>query len=152
MHTKPTKLRRIVAACAVFLPLAFLGACRGLVNGSGVTPGNLQSIQHVVFMLQENRTFDSYFGMLNTYRQANGFTLSEDGKTYSVDGIDGGQLVNSDDDCVVLNLSGQKRARCRRYEFSVARKLWRCESFRLQYENFISDGRLLCRGFAKPGS
>ena len=36
-----------------------------------VQPGSLTSIQHVVFMLQENRSFDSYFGMLNPYRQAN---------------------------------------------------------------------------------
>ena len=112
MHTKQTKLRRIVAACAVILPLAFFGACRGLVNGSGVTPGNLQSIQHVVFMLQENRTFDTYFGMLNTYRQTNGFTLSEDGKSYSVDGIDDKltKFVNSDDEGQAFNLFKFKSA------------------------------------------
>jgi phospholipase C len=39
-------------------------------------------------MLQENRTFDSYFGMLNPYRAANNWTVSEDGNTYMVDGID----------------------------------------------------------------
>jgi phospholipase C len=48
----------------------------------------IQAIAHVVFMLQENRSFDTYFGMLNPYRSANGWNLGADGKTYSVDGID----------------------------------------------------------------
>jgi len=50
--------------------------------------GGLSSIQHVIFMLQENRTFDSYFGMLNPYRHAKGWDVGDDGKTYDVDGID----------------------------------------------------------------
>ncbi len=36
-----------------------------------VNPASLTSIQHVIFMLQENRSFDSYFGMLNPYRESN---------------------------------------------------------------------------------
>ena len=39
-------------------------------------------------MLQENHTFDNYFGMLNPYRQNHGYDMGADGKTYSVDGID----------------------------------------------------------------
>jgi phospholipase C len=50
--------------------------------------GTLQSINHVIFMLQENRSFDNYFGMLNPYRTANGWDVGADGNTYSVDGID----------------------------------------------------------------
>jgi len=53
-----------------------------------IPPGSLQSIQHVVFMLQENRTFDSYFGFLNPYRAKNGWTTGADGVTYAVDGIE----------------------------------------------------------------
>ena len=49
---------------------------------------DLKSISHVIFMLQENHTFDNYFGMLNPYREANGWNVGEDGKTYNVDGID----------------------------------------------------------------
>jgi phospholipase C len=45
-------------------------------------------INHVIFMMQENRSFDSYFGMLNPYRQANKFDVGDDGNTYNVDGID----------------------------------------------------------------
>ena len=51
-------------------------------------PGSVNSIDHVIFMLQENHTFDNYFGMLNPYRAANGWTVGADGNTYSVDGID----------------------------------------------------------------
>jgi phospholipase C len=53
--------------------------------GSGV---GVSAIQHVIFMLQENHTFDNYFGMLNPYRHANGWDVGDDGKTYDVDGID----------------------------------------------------------------
>lgn len=54
-----------------------------------VSPGNLNaSVNHIIFMLQENRTFDHYFGMLNPYRAANGFSVGDDGVTYTVDGID----------------------------------------------------------------
>jgi phospholipase C len=48
----------------------------------------LQSIDHVIFMLQENHTFDNYFGMLNPYREANGWNIGDNGVTYNVDGID----------------------------------------------------------------
>jgi phospholipase C len=54
-----------------------------------VGPGSINgSINHVIFMMQENRTFDHYFGMLNPYRAANGFSVGDDGVTYNVDGID----------------------------------------------------------------
>ena len=55
---------------------------------SVVSQTSLSEISHVVFMLQENHSFDNYFGMLNPYRQALGWDVGEDGKTYNVDGID----------------------------------------------------------------
>ena len=58
------------------------------VVASGGGGGSLSSIQHVVFMLQENHSFDNYFGMLNPYRQANGWNIGDNGVTYNVDGID----------------------------------------------------------------
>jgi phospholipase C len=67
-------------------------------TGTGGGTASLQSIEHVVFMLQENRSFDSYFGMLNPYRVANGYSVSEDGNTYSVDGIDDKLTTFSDPD------------------------------------------------------
>jgi phospholipase C len=53
-----------------------------------VPVASLQSIDHVIFMLQENHSFDNYFGMLNPYRIANGWNVGDDGNTYNVDGID----------------------------------------------------------------
>jgi phospholipase C len=50
--------------------------------------GSVNNVDHVVFMLQENHTFDNYFGMLNPYRQANGMNTGDNGVVYNVDGID----------------------------------------------------------------
>jgi phospholipase C len=50
--------------------------------------GGSNPINHVVFMLQENHTFDAYFGMLNPYRRTKGWTTGDDGHVYMVDGID----------------------------------------------------------------
>ena len=66
----------------------------------------LQSVSHVVFMLQENHSFDNYFGMLNPYRKANGWEMGDDGKLYDVDGIDDKltKISNLDDQGVVYDL------------------------------------------------
>jgi len=63
-------------------------------------PGSIQSIDHVIFMLQENHTFDNYLGMLNPYRKANGWNIGDDGKDYEVDGIDDklSKISNQDDE------------------------------------------------------
>jgi phospholipase C len=63
----------------------------------------VQSINHVIFMLQENHTFDDYFGMLNPYRKANNtngqaWNIGDDGKTYNVDGIDDKLNTSNEDD------------------------------------------------------
>jgi len=60
----------------------------------------LQSIKHVIFMLQENHSFDNYFGMLNPYRQKNSLNIGDDGVDYEVDGIDDklGGIVNVNDE------------------------------------------------------
>jgi phospholipase C len=65
-----------------------------------IPAADLNDIGHVVFMLQENHTFDNYFGMLNPYRKANSWDVSEDGKEYDVDGIDDklDTIVNDDDE------------------------------------------------------
>jgi phospholipase C len=61
---------------------------------------SLQSIDHVIFMLQENHTFDNYFGMLNPYRVSDGKTwnIGDDGVTYNVDGIDDKLTISNPDD------------------------------------------------------
>jgi phospholipase C len=53
-----------------------------------IPASDLDKIHHVIFMLQENHTFDDYFGMLNPYRRTNGWNIGEDGKEYDIDGID----------------------------------------------------------------
>jgi len=53
-----------------------------------IPAADLQKIQHVIFMLQENHTFDDYFGMLNPYRRTKGWNVGSNGKEYDVDGID----------------------------------------------------------------
>src|SRR5258708_36909331 len=63
----------------LFLLLLVLCGCRGLVNGTATTttnappPANLQSINHIIFMAQENRSLDTYFGQLPAYWAANGY-------------------------------------------------------------------------------
>jgi len=100
--------RKLFVACLTALSLTLCG-CRGLATGpttTTTTSANLQSIQHVVFMLQENRSFDTYFGMLNPYRQSNGWNVSEDGNTFTVDGIDDklSEFANPDDEGQSFNL------------------------------------------------
>jgi phospholipase C len=53
-----------------------------------IAAGSLQSVGHVIFLQQENHSFDNYFGMLNPYRKSNGLNIGDDGKDYEVDGID----------------------------------------------------------------
>jgi phospholipase C len=65
------------------------GACSGTgpctVTLEGATSviaqfsATLQSINHIIFMAQENHSFDEYFGKLNDYRQANGLPTDVDG-------------------------------------------------------------------------
>ncbi|HTF62835.1 MAG TPA: alkaline phosphatase family protein [Edaphobacter sp.] len=51
-------------------------------------PESTKAINHVIFMMQENHTFDNYFGMLNKYRRDKNMNTGEDGHVYTVDGID----------------------------------------------------------------
>jgi phospholipase C len=85
-------------------------------NTTGTTSGgnptqpppsaDVSAIRHVIFMQQENRTFDTYFGMLNPYRKAHGWNIGADGKDYEVDGIDDklAQFSNANDQGQVFGL------------------------------------------------
>ena len=42
------------------------------INPQSSGPGNLSAINHIIFVADENRSFDSYFGKLNEYRVAQG--------------------------------------------------------------------------------
>ena len=82
------------------------GKASGTATVTVLPPGSIQSIDHVIFMLQENHTFDNYFGMLNPYRQANGWNIGDDGNTYNVDGIDDklSSISNTDDEGTTYKL------------------------------------------------
>ena len=69
------KLSRVFSACILISLLALCG-CRGLVDGTTTpTPpvGDLKALNHIIFMAQENRSFDTYFGQLPAYWAANGY-------------------------------------------------------------------------------
>ncbi|MHB8301998.1 MAG: alkaline phosphatase family protein [Acidobacteriaceae bacterium] len=87
------------------------GSAKDATTVTVLPPGSLQSITHVIFMLQENHTFDNYFGMLNQYRQANStngqaWNVGDNGVTYNVDGLDEntGPTSNTDDQGTVYPL------------------------------------------------
>jgi phospholipase C len=74
------KLAKVLTACMLVLLLALCG-CRGLADGATApTPvGDLKSVNHIIFMAQENRSFDTYFGQLPAYWSANGYPQTADG-------------------------------------------------------------------------
>ena len=41
-------------------------------------PADITVVNHIVYMMQENRSFDEYFGQLNNYRQSQGFGADVD--------------------------------------------------------------------------
>jgi len=49
------------------------------VNGTQPPPGDLANIKHVFFMIQENRSFDTYLGRLGQYRADRGLANGVDG-------------------------------------------------------------------------
>ena len=68
-----------------------------------VSTGGLSNLNHIIFMLQENRAFDNYFGVLANYR-------------VNIDHIQGAQMSDVDDlhnlpqDYTLTNPEGQKFA------------------------------------------
>src|SRR6478752_9086690 len=83
-----TQLKKLaVTSVVAVLSLTILTGCQGLGASTGATPtptpaasptptGSLQSVNHIIFMMQENRSFDSYFGKINDYRAS--LTLGRD--------------------------------------------------------------------------
>lgn len=85
MITNPTALalRKFFPVFLIALLAAMLSGCQGLVGISQPPPADNPAldaaINHIVIMVQENRSFDHYFGHLNAYRVANGFPPNVDG-------------------------------------------------------------------------
>ena len=70
-------MKGVVFLVASWTMLLLAGCTRGLVTGGST--GDVAAVNHVIFMLQENRSFDTYFGQLNSYRQSQGLPASVDG-------------------------------------------------------------------------
>jgi phospholipase C len=89
-----TMTYRSLEIVALALSLVLIG-CGGMAtsNSSNSTNGNnntppappspaptadITSVNHIIYMMQENRSFDEYFGQLNAYRQSQGFGADVD--------------------------------------------------------------------------
>src|SRR3954469_18887966 len=85
--------RQIVSRVSLLLILALmslglLAGCAGLKSG-GTTPApnptptptptkDITAVKHIVLFMQENRSFDEYFGQLNQYRVSKGLPADVD--------------------------------------------------------------------------
>src|SRR5262249_51369455 len=56
----------------------FLAGCRGVVMG-GASSEELKHVNHVIILMQENRSFDHYFGKLGAYQVKQGLSAQIDG-------------------------------------------------------------------------
>ena len=68
--------RRNIAPALLGITSIFLSGCGGLGPASNTPPPDPQlnqSINHIIFLVQENRGFDHYFGHLPDYWAANGY-------------------------------------------------------------------------------
>src|SRR6202162_1955343 len=66
----------------LFAWMVVLCGCQGLVNtpastSTGGSNNGIKSINHIIFMAQENRSFDNYFGQLPAYWAANGYPAQQ---------------------------------------------------------------------------
>ena len=76
---------RVCALAALLVCVSALCGCQGVTQQSTTTPpADITVVNHIIFMAQENRSFDSYFGQLPAYWQANGYPAQ------SLDGLQNG--------------------------------------------------------------
>ncbi len=69
------RLGSMLSACALSFAMC---ACQGTQQPTSTQPDpGLESINHIVFMAQENRSLDTYFGQLPAYWAANGFPAQQ---------------------------------------------------------------------------
>jgi len=91
--------------------LMMVAACSNSTNSAGgfsSTPGytidpNIHKIQHVIVIMQENRSFDSYFG---TYPGVDGIPMQNGAPTVCVNDPKSGQCVKPYHDTADLNHGG----------------------------------------------
>ncbi|HYG98214.1 MAG TPA: alkaline phosphatase family protein [Terriglobales bacterium] len=82
--TVKREVRLLLALLLCGLLLTGCGGVTGSANrdpGQNTGGGNIQAVNHVIIMLQQNRTFDHYFGQMTAYRQRNNIPIvSSDGR------------------------------------------------------------------------
>ncbi|HEV3038918.1 MAG TPA: alkaline phosphatase family protein [Candidatus Angelobacter sp.] len=95
------RFQRMAALLAASLIMAFLAGCSLGMGGSNNNNNNnnnnsqgLSAINHIIFMAQENRSFDTYFGHLNDYLATLGLPPAIDGMpANAANPADDGSLV-----------------------------------------------------------
>jgi len=74
-------LRWLLPSLFLGVLLFLLAGCRG-ITGVAIDASNdaglRADVNHIIFMVQENRSFDHYFGKLGAYRAANGYGAATD--------------------------------------------------------------------------
>jgi phospholipase C len=83
MSLSSSVVLRFVSTCSFSLLLIGCAGLGGSSSSSSPTPtaspqADIHSVNHIIFMLQENRSFDHYFGNLNSYRQSLGLPADVD--------------------------------------------------------------------------
>ncbi len=91
MIPQKTSCRKILlVSLLAFLAFTFLTGCQGLgVTAAAPTPtpgpsptptpvATIAAVNHIIFMMQENRSFDAYFGKINDYRVSQGLGRDTD--------------------------------------------------------------------------
>jgi phospholipase C len=76
MSSHSPSAKRPVSAALGLLLLITLAGCKGLVQQPPPPPpppASLDSIKHIIFLAQENRSFDHYFGAMRQYWAQNNF-------------------------------------------------------------------------------
>jgi len=70
-------IKRALAVATTIGLAMLISSCQGLQLGPGAPPVPLDpgvsNINHVIVMVQENRSYDHYFGQLPAYWAANGY-------------------------------------------------------------------------------
>src|SRR5262249_45328138 len=71
---------RKLALVTLLTAVLHLAGCAGLTTSTTPPPppGDITKVNHVIYMLQENRSFDQYFGSINAYRQSKGLGADAD--------------------------------------------------------------------------
>ncbi|MFL6426977.1 MAG: alkaline phosphatase family protein [Acidobacteriaceae bacterium] len=108
-----------------------------------IPPGSNSPINHVIFMMQENHTFDNYFGMLNLYRRSNSMNVGDDGNVYTVDGIDDKLNTSNVDDEGVSHPLFKFKSSC----IDDASSAWLESYGDVNRYNFLASRPLLDDGF-----